>query len=310
MSVVWAKQTAQREYKTDDALTEQGQRIYLVKCSSENDGPDVAAGGCPTVGASWSTSRAGLVVKSVSVREESRAGGTLFLATVDYSTESETDPSQTAANPLYRYPEVSMDFETFDETVYKQEGSLPTAIDAAGNTVTISAPPGGKWRWGNNVCNSAGKDFDQQPSRTYWDPVLTITRNESVLPWQTMIEYAGAVNNDSFNIVYRGATNSVAIGQARMVGISSQSQYENGVRFERVTYRIALREDGWKTKESNNGDWPARPIRDANGDPVTRPVLLNGLGVSDPDGPPVFLQFKLYKEKAFGSLDLDEPELP
>lgn len=311
MAVVWARQKSGRTWGRDEQGQEKGKRVYLVRCDDLTDDPDTAAAACPGEGTAWSAAKPGLIVRNVAADETSRGEDyVLFDVALDYSTKSQDgkDPGQQEEHPLDRLPEVSLDFETFEEGVFKAE-DVPTGIDANGNTVSLD------WKWAKNICNSAGDDFEEQPKRVFYDPVITITRNEPGLAWTTAIEYAGAVNSDAFTITYRGNNYSIAAGQAKMMPPTTKSMYENGVDYEAVTYRIAIRKDGWLTnikdaglRALQNGDTPARPIRDGNGDEIQKPVLLDGSG--NPRGTnkvAVFLRFRNHTLKTFGSLNLDQP---
>jgi hypothetical protein len=313
MAVVWVKQRRAREWSDDDKPSAKAQRVYLVKCDDVNDAPDLAALACPTTAYA---SGLPVTARDAKYYDSTADGGVLYEVTIDYATVS-TDPSKQDPNPLLRPAIVSLSFDNFEETVYTQpERSQPLAEDTDGNTVPITSD---KWLWGNAVVNSAGQPFDPSIKDTFADPVLTVMKNSVGIPFDQAIEYCDTINVNDFTITYRGRAYTIKSDQAWLYNIATSPQFENDVYYEQVTFTFKLRKDGWRRKvldqglaQFPNGDvspsHPAEPIRDKNGDPVTKPVLLDGKGVAvggqGGGSKPVFLKFLLKREKDFSALGL------
>jgi len=162
---------------------------------------------------------------------------------------------------------------------------------------------------GNLIVNSAGDPFDPPAMMDDSRRVVTVEKNLAVVPvW--ILDYQDAVNNDAFTV--DGV--SIGIGKAKMQNVTvSPRQRRNGTIFRTVTFTIHLQRDGWlldildagfrekvsggRRNIKNNGD----------GESPTAPVPLDGNGLPIDDPTPtncVFLQFAVYKTRAFSSLPL------
>ena len=162
---------------------------------------------------------------------------------------------------------------------------------------------------GNLIVNSAGDPFDPPAMMDDSRRVVTVEKNLAVVPtW--ILDYQDAVNSDAFTV--DGV--SIGIGKAKMQNVTvSPRQRRNGTIFRTVTFTIHLQRDGWlldildagfrekvsggRRNIKNNGD----------GESPTAPVPLDGNGLPIDDPTPtncVFLQFAVYKTRAFSSLPL------
>lgn len=118
------------------------------------------------------------------------------------------------------------------------------------------------------------------------------------------------INSDNFSIYYRGREYPVAQYQAWIYEIDGEPRYEAGLAYEECRLVMKFRKEGWRRKilngglyELDNGDEPARPIQDANGDPAQQAALLSGTGVRLTAGAsPIFLRWRFKDEKAFASV--------
>ena len=162
---------------------------------------------------------------------------------------------------------------------------------------------------GKLIVNSAGDPFDPPAMMDDSRRVVTVEKNLAVVPsW--ILDYQDAVNNDVFSV--DGI--SIGIGKAKMQNVTvSPRQRRNGTTFRTVTFTIHLQRDGWlldildagfrrkvsggrdNIKNSGDGESPTAPVPlDGNGQPIDDPTPTNC----------VFLQFAVYKTRAFSSLPL------
>jgi hypothetical protein len=279
--------------------------VYVVICSAVTDGPLVAENyvGVPALSAQLS-GEPDLIVDSKST-DTVGDSGMVFEVTVVYKT---IDPDSSTEDPLTRSKTVEFSPTEFTEDTHKAF-EQPLANDATGAGVVL-----GTWSWGNAVVNSAGQSFDPSVAKAYYDQTIVVTRNVAAFDWETAGDYQDTVNSDTFTIVYKGITYEFEPGQARIAFYGATGKFENGESFFEERIEIQIRKDGWSRyildqglMELNNGDTPPKPIRDAEGNPVVAPVMLDGHGAALENGePPIFLKFKLYKDELpFGSLNLD-----
>lgn len=310
MAVEWVRQKRERQWGRDQKSAK-GVRVWLVKCTDINDGPDLAAAasGIPRVGNAWSITQGFLKVVSVDA-DEYESSGFIFQVTVTYGTDERDEGQLPETHPLDRAPQVSMRFEKFSETVFKAQ-DVPTG-EQDGRPYTLT------WKWNKTVCNSAGMNFDPSVENVFYDPVFTIVRNESKPDFGFLGDLVGAICDDEFAFIHRGRSYTVKKNNGFMIDIATSPQLEIfnelKVEYDQVTYEIGVRTDGWKRKvkdeglfELMNGDGPpGTPIRDSNGDPVTRPSLLDGKGqrLTGSAVKPVFLVFDLNKKRNFTQLGL------
>lgn len=286
-------------------------RVWLVQVSDTTDGPDVAlvADGVHQRGTPYSYTRPELLCTDVDCREVEDAGGLLFEVTSTYSDKRESE-QQTPGEPTAKEQTVRFGFTEFTETATIQESSAPVKVTPTASGFTRS--PLTNWKWGKAIVNSAGQTFDPSIERVYYDLTITINRNEPDWDLARQVQYQNAINEDDFYIAYRKRKYLIRKGQARMANIGAEGRFENSITFFEATYEIQIREDGWGRRvldegrmELNNGDIPQRPIRDSEGQPVTYPVMLDGVGQKLANGAtPVFLEFTLNKQRVFGDLKL------
>lgn len=162
---------------------------------------------------------------------------------------------------------------------------------------------------GKLIVNSAGDPFDPPAMMDDSRRVVTVEKNLTVVPsW--ILDYQDAVNSDVFSV--DGI--SIGVGRAKMQNVTvSPRQRRNGTTFRTVTFTIHLQRDGWlldildagfrekvsggrrNIKNNGDGESPTAPVPlDGNGQPIDDPTPTNC----------VFLQFAVYKTRAFSSLPL------
>ncbi|MDB5295302.1 MAG: hypothetical protein JWO31_1285 [Phycisphaerales bacterium] len=308
MAVESVKLKRSRSSGTDEKAVSKAKRTYLVRVGV-GDGPEVAEGGCPAIGAIWSVGKPGLKVVDVD-SSEVEGSDRHYEVTVSYSTAA---GEAVNPNPLLRGISLRLSFDGSEQEIYEAP-AVPKAFDADGAEISIAG-----WLWKKAVVNSAGRPFDPSVTKVFRDPVVTIRKNlpttDFASQWATFVEVMDCVNTDAFSIVYRGQTLAVPIGQAWIADLTSEPGYENGTQFEQVEISLKLRKDGWRRKIHDRGLSafppalsadvvnPAPRIIDSGGEFITEPVNLDGKGkklVSG--GKPVFLSWLFEKEHAFSSL--------
>lgn len=211
----------------------------------------------------------------------------IFGVSANYSSEQEDGESQ--ENPLSRPPDIS----------YK--GTKSTVV----YTVDSEGKP---------VLNSSDEPFEEPLEKDDTRPTLTITRNEAKFVFANAVEYQDAVNQD----VFFGADP----GKAKIQDISAKYVVEGVYAYWNVTYEIQFRRDGWLDKVMDRGyrsktrqtlpdgslarrRFDYEQLTDANGQPLTKPVKLDGQGKPLEDGKDaVYLDFKPYKILPFKKLRL------
>jgi len=165
------------------------------------------------------------------------------------------------------------------------------------------------------VRNSAGQRFDPPPMKEEADWSMVATRNEVSFDAGYAASYSNRVNSDTF---YGGTA-----GQWKIQGITADPQWDETIgQYYRISYTFAFREDTWSpdildqgryewydVTWTNIGDPVLLPILDAQHQPVADPWPLDGNGQAlPPDDVEAesfqYLEFKKYKEAAFGALGL------
>lgn len=185
------------------------------------------------------------------------------------------------------------------------------------------------------ILNSAREPFENPVTRQVDDSLLTVTRNKNFFNPGTARQYRNAINNDTFVIGPSGET--CPPGAAMMVQFDADYiTVENPLyNHWRHTYGILIREGvpatnngpqgasvggtarAWFARRLDEGlrEWfetevstglpRYRTIRDVNGDPVTRPSLLDGLGGRLPGADdPVIMEWRTQKLLPFAGLGI------
>ena len=172
---------------------------------------------------------------------------------------------------------------------------------------------------GDPILNAAGEPFDPPPTEGVRDPILTIVRNEAGFDPDTMLTYCDTVCLEPF----WGAS----VGRTRMADIHADKVLADPsywrVRYE-VQFRMRTAEDcpdvwAWYRRMLNQGfrhlddGGAVHAAVDADGQPVSQPVLLdgdgkllNGTGRLDPDGEaPVWLYSPRFPEESWIALGIN-----
>lgn len=250
------------------------------------------------------------------LRITQKVGSIWWTAQAEYSTKplTEDEKEREEPNPLDRRAKISWSTRSYTEPIDKD-------ID------------------GNPVMNSAGDSFDPPVEReaSYW--VATVEKNMLAVPtW--IIEYENAINESSYNIDGLDVDPECS----RLTGLSiSERLEENNVTYRRVGFQIEFRappngenyQDGGETNDPiTPKGWTKCvldeglrhvPYRDENGDTIpidqlkkvnitdeqgeliTSPALLDGLGMAIPQPTAAdakYLCWTVYHKRDFSVLPL------
>lgn len=181
--------------------------------------------------------------------------------------------------------------------------SVPTRIRYGTARVAVALE---KDRDDAPILNSAGDPFDPPPETEELHDTLTIVRNEVGYDPIAKAGYKNRLNEHAFF--------GFAAEEVRCMDVTGED-LEGHPGYYRVTYEFERREGGWRFRPLSLGfrayDAPAdaggtkRLVVDANGRPVTEPVLLasNGLELG-PLASPHFMTYDVYRVADFGALNL------
>lgn len=224
-------------------------------------------------------------VNSISVEQEDGEHGKSWKATIGYSTDAEEENEDPTLDP----PDVSWSFAQFQTVIEKDIKTDET------------------------IKNSAGELFDTPVEKDDSRPILTITRNEEFFDPALAIEYQDTINTDTF------------FGfdplQAKVSHISARQNFKNledgsVLIFWKVTYVFHFNRDTWIKQILDQGhhflilneqdEEVLQEFRLDSGVITETPQLLDGNGKPlDPDDPPFFIPFNVYRELLFAPLGLE-----
>lgn len=151
------------------------------------------------------------------------------------------------------------------------------------------------------VVNSAGDPFSPPITTDNYTDQIELVKNVPDVNLSLWDQYRGAVNSDTFLGVAPGKLKAEAVTYA------SRSAPQ-GINYYQATFRFLGKAAGWQRKivdqgyRVSTGGKVHAPV-DANGNPPSGPILLDGSGNAlAPGGTPVLLDFQDYPTLAFGSL--------
>lgn len=293
MAVTSVKELPGRDASFNDSFEREYRRTFQVITDDRTDGP-ISIGSAtlvPSVFTPYSLLVGnefdnGARVTRVEPRQDPDQPF-VWEVTVTYSTLSEEE-SQQNENPLLRPAEISMTPQTFREPA---TGTFKDEVNAEGK------------QYGSGLTNSAGELFDPPPEKDVSRPVLTIVRNELNVTPVTLMDFADALNADTF----LGAQPR----QLKMAAPQFARSHENDQAFWRVTYVMSFKRETWDLQVLNQGPEylnagstaDKRPFKDAEGNRVLGNLAADGDQLTA-GSTPVFLRFAVYKEKQFNSLGL------
>lgn len=306
-----------KELPNDPSAADESQyrhaRRFIVITDSVDDGNVVAikATGIPRVGDAHPDEAYAYCKR---VRADADGDSRLkFIVTAEYETPPRsTNPGDNNPDPLLRPSEYSWQWAQRNEPVRFAKFTKKIKVQRNGTTQTVDS--GFQSIETYPVQNSARTPIDPLPERTVSSPTLRVIRNQASFSAADANLYVDHVNADQFSV----AGNTIQPGQAYMVSITADRQYENNVYFWRVTYEIHFREQGWTIDVLDSGDHEL--VRDAQnkwvkvkiGTEVPEVRNLDGNGAKLPmydtetpnDILGVFLRYDFSRPAYFGSLGL------
>jgi len=256
----------------------------------------------------------GARVKSVQLTE--RGQSRIWDFGVGYS--SAIDEQQQEENPMLREPEVNYDFNP-RETALQRAFDGPEA-DETGYRVADdfgSIEPTGEPAY-KAVLNSSDEIFEDPLMDYEIDAIITIERNEPTFNLIQAHWYMNTINKEQWW--------GLPPRFARLHMIKPQYTVEGIYKFFRVKYEIHVGVREWirqvldvgyrekivteETDEEGNPIIEYKPLLDADGNHLSKPVKLDGNGRKLAEGrDPVFLKYYTYRRRDFGKLALRGPRV-
>lgn len=315
---IWLGRDAKRD--------SENKRTYMRNYRVVTDDPSQSAQsvreavGIPTTGTSYAVGTdfdTGALVVDINARQGTE-GRLVWYVEVTYSTKEPGDGDGQDGNgnptddPVAYYSKLRSGFAQFTGKIYKQQADDPI-LGAAHPIIGINKP----------IWNSA-----KQPFRPPWIEVddshlvVTITRNQAGYDASVAENFQDALNDGAWGISYLGFQLLCSPRTAKMQNIGcGDVQFINGIRFREVVYEIHVKRDGWavealdhgmmaKVEAGGNTGTPAdyeemhRVIVDANGIPISEPVLLKDGKPLRADEVEQFLKFHVLKLRNFNILGL------
>ncbi len=205
-------------------------------------------------------------------------GPKLYQVTVAYGLPSSSDDQGgDDINPLSKDPEASWSFAASNEQ-----------IDEDINNVALK--------------NSADETFDPPLTKDFHDQVLRIAKNQAGYNKSEATAYKDAINASTWF--------DFAAETVKCIIYDGTLKYWNEVPYWEVVYEFQIRKDGWKRRVLDEGfrektgvsggKATYANIKDANGEPISEPVQLDGAGMIKNDAAAdVFLVFEVDEKKTF-----------
>jgi hypothetical protein len=209
-------------------------------------------------------------------------GPLVHFVTSDYSTvvPSASQPGTATGNPLDMAPIIRRDWVTTVEPIDK---------DADGNLIT----------------NSALQQPDPPLTEEFDDLRITVIRNEPLVSNEKLLAYHNHVNASpfagagSYEVRCRMTTEELWHGQMLYSRVNYEFIIRNG------GWRRRLLDAGWHYRTEVDGEWVTQPFKEANGDPVRTPRLLDGCGQPLPQGAePMFLEYTRFPRAELNDLNI------
>lgn len=187
---------------------------------------------------------------------------------------------------------------------------LPT-ISWSSNTYTIAATQDNAE---DAVVNSAGQAFDPPLTSERHTLLATIGYNTEDYDPADAIEFIGSVNGEDTVV----GNLTVKKRMAKIVQLDAEQLRFNGVEYFSVTVKVEILFEewvdgqGWDRRVLDQGIYGLDNddlvrLRTDDGQEATEPLLLDGEGkrLASTSDDPVFLTFKIAKEKDFSTLELE-----
>lgn len=305
MSVISVNEKADRRRSSNSGGVTTHTRAFLVVCSDKRDGTAVAltaddgTNRIPRAGDQYR----GTTVKSISA--DPVANSNVHFEVEVESNDANDDNRE--LHPLDRPAEISWGSSEGTEDYFTDVGDDDEA-----------AKP---------VVNSASDSFEQFSARERGEMSISITRNEADHDANQADLFSHTMNQDYVTI----GTTTFAPKTLKLSPITAAKVTESWqgleISYFKRTYLLKCKRDGWEEKIIDVGVNEAytvteptgpngqsrivkkkRPIVDAVGAPVKKPVALDGQGkvkvLTPEDDQPVSLTFRPYGRKSWHPLNL------
>ena len=264
-------------------------RVFLVVTDDASDGPVTIlnANGIPRPYESYASGNdvdLGVFCKSIDPEQDS-ASRLFWRVTCRYDAKIDQRGNNARENPdpRQRPAEISWTSTTYTEVVTEDQD-------------------------GAAIKNSANDTFIDPLTREASRPTVTVTVNRDTFNPQTKYDYEGAINNDYFlgaepkSFICRRIDANLEYVTLENIGL---------VPYWRITYVFEHNRDLWNPVRVLDAGFNYLDgtdkvrIHDVNGEPVTNAIRLDGSGGVLPEpNDDEFLEFNIYPEQSFGSLNL------
>lgn len=230
----------------------------------------------------------------------------LWRVTVIYETLTLPGQDNPEDPPWEARPEIWFDWISSEEPI----DQAYDVIVEAGDREILREPPNV-----NDetllIANSSDEPFEPPIAETYHDPIMNIRRYEERFDPSILLTYRHKTNDRPFF--------GAPAGYALLLPIQPRRVHRGELSYWEVHYRIHFRDHrrrvadmGTRQKVRNDQFDPDdpryityQPIRDADGEPVTKPVPLDGDGGPlQPGRPPVWLRWRTKERIDFSPLNL------
>ena len=132
------------------------------------------------------------------------------------------------------------------------------------------------------ITNSAAKSFKPGLKETYYDKEISILYNTYTPPISAIDSALGTINSSTLNFTVIGQTFSYPAKTIKVIDGLCDPVYGGDLTkpYWKVSLKFRYRRDTWVRKVLDEGeiDIDNKAIRDANGEPVSSPVWLDGSG--------------------------------
>lgn len=279
MAILSVNEITGREGSEDEEYKQKSTRLYqvLTNSATHTETEILAAGGLPVLFDVHPSLTGAMVVNRNARQSSAEDDPTTWEVSIDYSSvsRSKIDPAERSQNPTDRPAVLKIAFEQRERGLY---------VDLEGDAIV----------------NSAREFFDPPLVTEETVGIITITRNIASVSFATYMDFNGATNSATF---MGFAPDTLKIG------LEAERSYEQGTYFFIVTATIKVRlivpidigdggfEDfgGWQSRPLDagyryaDGTGTLHQITDDEGNPVTKPIPLDGGGASlTPGDPPRF----------------------
>lgn len=278
MTIVNVKELP-RTHSQNYKYQRQYQRKYLVQTTVGNDDPlniinaNDGVTAIPALYAPYPSDSFALVQDR---KANQRSDLFFWDVEVSYNSVFDVDPASQDENPLSRPAIWSFSFEKAEKAVRYDLDDEP-------------------------IDNSATVPIDPPLMLEHSIPIISISVNKATFSYATVSVLQDCVNSDTWN--------GFAPNTVKIRGIEVNVVWENNVLYFAYKWTLAVKYDAWRPvkildmgyHEYNAGE--PKLIRDAYGNPLPQPSLLDGNGEKLPDGDdPVYLDFNMNRQVAFTGL--------